>query len=927
MTIQDIRARLRGVHGDGAAFTACCPAHDDANASLSVSVGSKGILLHCFAGCSTERICEALGIDMRDLFFESSEKGRGKAPPKAEPRKRWLVKEPFAIGQLWKNRRKGGRDEPIVDVYDYRDAEGQVVLRIARTELIIDGHKEKSFPVHSLDAKDGKWYWDKGDRGGLLYCLPELLADKAAERAIFLVEGEKDVDNMRALGFSATCNPGGGGAEKLSGKWTEQHTAWIAGAHTVYLIPDNDDAGNGLMRYIASQIQGKVRHLHLLQLKDAFPELPPKGDVTDFFKALGKQRGLEEFRALMVGAPEYQPSANASNMAGQPPEGAGLPTSYVADSETYLGIGGYCIHNGCLCKPTKDDGYRVLAPFVAVPREVILCDDGLSAEQYFLIDGWGRGGVPLDPIRVSTQDFGGMQWPIRHWGFWGNLEPVHNAEREVRKAISDAGRKHARQRRVFMHTGWRQIAGRWAYLYNGGAVGAQDVSVELDGAMKLYNLSAPEGFRLPEGGGPAVAMLTTFPPSIVYPLMGACYLAPLFSTLEAVKCRPSFVMYLEGSTGSYKSTLAALILSHYGPFSNRDMPANFHGTPNSTRVKAFIAKDALFVVDDYHPESDPRMLARMNGVAQEIMRAVGDGSDRSRLTNRRMLDEEKPPRGLVMMTGEQLPDVGASGLYRLYVINVQPGEIALNDTLTYLQDQAEAGAFRGMMRGYIEWLAEQMDGLEDALRQKYRTLRDEANGKMRGKHGRMIEATAHLLLGCEMMLDYYQDIGLITAKLHAEMMAQARASILANVEKQADAVRQESPTLQFLTTLAELMATKTCQVMDLALPLNQPAIPTNMIGYRDAEYYYFLPGVVYGAVQQALKDQGAGLPLKKGRMLKQLAEEGVIEPGTSGPSRVKRINSINERVLFMRRGMLDGKTERMDQLGFDDVSDRNDLPF
>lgn len=46
-----------------------CPAHEDKKASLSVSEGAGGkVLLNCFRGCSTQDICRAIGIEVRDLF-------------------------------------------------------------------------------------------------------------------------------------------------------------------------------------------------------------------------------------------------------------------------------------------------------------------------------------------------------------------------------------------------------------------------------------------------------------------------------------------------------------------------------------------------------------------------------------------------------------------------------------------------------------------------------------------------------------------------------------------------------------------------------------------------------------------------------------------------------------------------------------------
>ena len=40
---------------------ACCPAHDDRTPSLSLQLGEKAILFHCFAGCTNEEVLAALG--------------------------------------------------------------------------------------------------------------------------------------------------------------------------------------------------------------------------------------------------------------------------------------------------------------------------------------------------------------------------------------------------------------------------------------------------------------------------------------------------------------------------------------------------------------------------------------------------------------------------------------------------------------------------------------------------------------------------------------------------------------------------------------------------------------------------------------------------------------------------------------------------
>lgn len=69
MTIEDFLSRLGGTKRTTRGWQAKCPAHDDRSPSLSIREGEKGLLVHCFAGCSIEAICEGLGLKVRELFY------------------------------------------------------------------------------------------------------------------------------------------------------------------------------------------------------------------------------------------------------------------------------------------------------------------------------------------------------------------------------------------------------------------------------------------------------------------------------------------------------------------------------------------------------------------------------------------------------------------------------------------------------------------------------------------------------------------------------------------------------------------------------------------------------------------------------------------------------------------------------------------
>jgi len=71
MTFEEILTKAKKVRRIGPRkAAACCEAHDDKRPSLSIKEADGKTLVHCFAGCTPQAICSAMGIDMADLFVE-----------------------------------------------------------------------------------------------------------------------------------------------------------------------------------------------------------------------------------------------------------------------------------------------------------------------------------------------------------------------------------------------------------------------------------------------------------------------------------------------------------------------------------------------------------------------------------------------------------------------------------------------------------------------------------------------------------------------------------------------------------------------------------------------------------------------------------------------------------------------------------------
>jgi hypothetical protein len=252
----EVLRRLRGVvpGQDGHTWSALCPAHEDRHPSLSVSVNDDGtVLLKCHRGCTAAAVVAAIGLGMTDLF-PAGESGAG----------------PGTIDKT----------------YDYVDEHGELLFQVVR-------FRPKKFRQRRPDGRGG-WVWNLKGVRRVLYSLPDLVA-APAQRAVFVVEGEKDADRLTAEGQLATTCPGG--AEK----WRREYSGALAGRN-VAILPDNDEPGRAHAIQVARSLGGVANAVKVLHL----PGLPLKGDVSDW---LDSGHTVSELWALVRETPVFDAAA------------------------------------------------------------------------------------------------------------------------------------------------------------------------------------------------------------------------------------------------------------------------------------------------------------------------------------------------------------------------------------------------------------------------------------------------------------------------------------------------------------------------------------------------------------------------------------------------------------------------------------------
>lgn len=617
------------------------------------------------------------------------------------------------------------------------------------------------------------------------------------------------------------------------------------------------------------------------------------------FRAKWDERhGADTYGALTIAkAIEDTPHVLGELVAAKP------ESPFYRFEQAYQGIDGYQVSQGRTYSVRIDENGEEqrmpLAGFIALPVEAISRDDGAEVRQEFVIEGVNADYQTLPCVTVPAGKLAAMSWPLEAWGFAANIMPGQSIKDKLRYAIAEAGNRTAKHRTIYTHTGWRRSpAGGWMYLYQGGAVGCEGVSVELEGALASYALPDQAGSMLP-----SLALLDVLPRRVAIPLLGHVFLAPLVEFLQQAGCPPLFTLFLAGSSGAKKSTAAALALAHYGAeFSASHMPANFHDTAATVQRKAFSVKDAPLLVDDLHPVADHRERSRMDGIAQTLARAWGDRAERGRMRADLTLQTAQPPRGLGIMTGESLPDVGESGVARFFLVDVHRGEVEITQQLTDAQRKAAQGELAASMRSYLEWLRPQGEVLPEALRGLFEEYRAIARNRLTGAHDRQPPAVAWMLLGFDMMLSAMIARGEQTEEQAQGLWNEALQTLVSLARDQQADMRQESPAELFLSTLAELEAAGAVYVHDLdALPSTISAdVP--MIGYRDKHFTYLIPTMAFGEVCRALQRAGRCFPISRGQLWKHLAERSLIEVHTGGAlTKAKRFGTDAPRVIWLKQ--------------------------
>jgi hypothetical protein len=467
-------------------------------------------------------------------------------------------------------------------------------------------------------------------------------------------------------------------------------------------------------------------------------------------------------------------------------------------------------------KTTKDGPAPIqLTNFRARIVADIYEDDGIDTNRAYAIEAQLNGQT--SHLQISAHQFSMMNWPIEHLGAHAIVFPGFGLKDHARVAIQMLSPRIA-VRRIFMHSGWRQLdASTWAYLHGDGALGADglraDITVVLPEGLKPFVLPAP-----PAGGAlvgaihASLRFLDLAPHPITVPLYAALW--------RAVLGAADFGEHVSGPTGEGKTELAALIQQHFGVgFNARLLPGSWSSTGNALEALAFAAKDAILVIDDFVPGGSQADVARLHREADRILRAQGNHAGRTRMRPDATLRAAKPPRGLILSTGEDIPR-GQSLRARLQILEVSPGDVDWN-CLSAAQRNAVNGAYAQAMAGFIQWLAPRYGSILQTLRYKIDELRQQAYQD--SQHRRTPDIMANLAVGLRYFLTLAEEARAITTDESGSLWQRCWMALGGAAKPQTHHQQSHEPTRRFVDLLAAAIASGRAHIANTSCVLRNSA--------------------------------------------------------------------------------------------------------
>lgn len=561
----------------------------------------------------------------------------------------------------------------------------------------------------------------------------------------------------------------------------------------------------------------------------------------------------------------------------------------------------YAIEGNRLTYQSLDKGGEVtskpIADFYAVSVEEIQEED---AGKVFVLEGKAvRGGTFR--VEVPADQFGDDR-ALRKLiaAAAGSLDGVYARMGEhLRPAIQKCSPSIITRTHRYRRTGWANDRFLLPGRVHAGVILALD-------SRKLPYGFTDEATSLDAGIEALRNLLDSVGPQYTAPILSQLLLAPLRRCVPKFGARPG--LFIEGRTGSFKTTVVQVAMCLYGPHFLHDDALLKWGegaTRNAILSIAATAADLPILIDNYKPNTGEGSKAFTN-----LVHNISEGTDKVRLDVRSELRPTRALNCLPIYTGEDIPDNDSATLARLLLVRFPQQKGTYNEPLAAAHEHAEH--LQAVGGAWLDWL-EEPDNQKQASQlaqatwaatyEKWRLMvlgakSNVANAPRIITNLAMHDLTWRIASLCPALAPLLGDYA-----IHHDGALQTIATAMAT--RTTEAVDAS----HFLSALRELLTSGAAVLMDRKT--NQEPLAherDRMIGWFDENGVYLLPELAVAAARRLLGN--GSIPVSAQALYSQLDGLGAIaDKGKDKTAKVIKVQGKTKRVLHLKESALSAEDD------------------
>lgn len=479
---------------------------------------------------------------------------------------------------------------------------------------------------------------------------------------------------------------------------------------------------------------------------------------------------------------------------------------------------------------------------------------------------------------------------------------IKKADKVVENRFRDAT-KGIPVTKYYVDYGWQRIDGSMVYVHD-SIPASKDKKFQTGMNLPCYKLMGEQigqiffdAYSLYEEKGPLSTMLA-------FSMLGV-----LYRLFEEAGYAPHFLLFINGKTGSMKTTLSKILFIQLTDEAHRDTPRRIDADTVVSFERGIVlgGRDTVTLIDDYAPAKTSKQKDNNEEKLERIIRMVGDRSTRSR-SNTSLEDcRGEGVKGVVVLTGE-LTGKGLSSNLRCFYCGISRERV--NESMVTCF-QNEPYRYTTLIQNFAWFVSGNWVSIVNYIKESFPQERTIAGNRLSER--RLIDSAGVLRITCEIirqfLLQYcgrshFQVDGMVD-EMKSEILMMAYVSESFSLE--------ESLAIRFARIIDQLLQDKRLNMINKR-PMEDDI--TFIDGFFDVDYYYFLPENLYGEIKRMFSASNMYLPLNMDEMVKTLFEEGIITPTSNGAgkktyyARIQIEKGRKRNFLKVRKQILQEMAER-----------------